>query len=314
MSQSELDVGETRQFLMQRGWSLEETVQLEATVADDFNVRMLHGLGADTVAELRLQLGAPGGGFGPPESDGRADFTHTADSELVCVFTGIGKGTHKSEKNPVQRQPFSRIGKDGKWVEMKKPRQPICESCTATLRKHYTHATNSPELTAAFVHEIESYKCRECGTWNDGGTAVRASNLCCTACSWTGGKKKKTGPRAAARSSKPVAHPTMVAEMLGGGGVRPPARAQRAAGRGAMLPPGLPPPAAGWGAPPLMPPPLGQQLSRPSSHNTAPVPRRITGGVSTPFFSTFTPMFTPFSSILLHFYSSLYNQAAPTTA
>ena len=188
MSQAEVDAGEARQWLMQRGWSLDEVLSLEQSVrskGSDFNTRLLAGLGEGGVDELRTQLSTATAT--PVAHPAPA----AADDDLECFLDGIGKGTHKSDKNPVQRQPFSRPGRDGKWIDMKKPRRPMCESCTSTIRKHYTGTTNSPELVAAFVHEVEVYKCKSCGEWNRGATAVAASNLACTVCGWTAGRKKK---------------------------------------------------------------------------------------------------------------------------
>jgi hypothetical protein len=268
--------------------ALERSVR--AQQLGEFNVKLLNGLGSEGLADVRAQLAGGAGAAGPPEAGGRPDHTNTAQEDLVCCFTGIGKGTHKSDVNRVQRQAFSRIGRGGKWVEMKKPYQPMCESCTSTLRKHYTGATNSPELAAAFVHEIEGYKCPNCEAWNQGSTAVGASNMVCNACGWSAGKKKKVGRAAPKKKKQPDpkakgAGAMEVARMLQAEPALPPASAAMLPPGAAMLPPGLP----GTSRPQALPapagtrwsePPLGMQLSRPPSISFGlppPVPRRITG-------------------------------------
>ena len=60
LSQAEIEAGEARQWLMQRGWSLEEVFALEESARDqgsELNTKLLVGLGESGVAELRTQLG-----------------------------------------------------------------------------------------------------------------------------------------------------------------------------------------------------------------------------------------------------------------
>jgi hypothetical protein len=134
---------------------------------------------------------------------------------------------------------------------MKKPRQPMCESCTSTLRKHYTGKTNSPELVAAFVHEVEWYKCKGCGAANAGATAVAASNLTCRACGWVAGSKKKKNPKGKPNGAEKVAASSNIAKMLGGSATGKPASHQ-------MLPANLmaPPPPL-----PDKPPPVPTEIT-----------------------------------------------------
>lgn len=269
MSQAEVEAGEARQWLMQRGWALEETFKLERSArskGSEFNTKVLVGLGPEGLAELRAHLAKS------------EDVKPARGEDLVCFLSSIGKGSHfHPQKNPVQKQPFSRAGRDGKWIEMKKPRQPMCESCTSTIRKHYTGATNSPELVAAFVHEVEVYKCHSCGAWNQGAAAVAASNMTCTVCGWTAGRKKKLKAKkepAAVKSQQRVggskdrntaAAPTQMAKML--------AATAMPVGQ-TMIPPNLPPPPVPRGTPPDQ---VSSQLFSTDPSSASPVPRRITG-------------------------------------
>jgi hypothetical protein len=153
---------------------------------EGFSVRLLLGLGKDGLAELREQLAKS---LGVDDSPG---------AELTCTFVSIGREAgHKSDKNPVQRAPFSRAKQ---WIEIA-PGFPMCERCTSTLRKHYTGneptqttayarptsaslhgfrrscrnpgATCSLELAAAFVNCVTRYKCRNCDTWHSDMSAAR---------------------------------------------------------------------------------------------------------------------------------------------
>ena len=91
MSQAEVEAGEARQWLMQRGWSLEEVAMLEQSARSEggeFNRRLLVGLGEDGVAELRSQLGASSSaqlarGAMPVEPEPQG-------GDLVCFLDGIG--------------------------------------------------------------------------------------------------------------------------------------------------------------------------------------------------------------------------------
>jgi len=122
------------------------------------------------------------------------------DDEPVCMFVGIGE-SQKAHNGTVQREPFSRVD----WVYMKKPQKPMCKGCTSTLRKHYNGKTNSPELAAAFVKEVQRYKCPRCNVWNDGAIAAAAvpPNLVCRECKWTAGSGDPNKPRKAPGARRP---------------------------------------------------------------------------------------------------------------
>ena len=188
MSPAMVETAEARAYLVRQGFSMEEALHVETkAIAEEgtFSRSLLLGLGQAGLDDIRKQLRCV------------TSATPPVDSELVCVFDGIGRGTHKSDKNPVQRKPFSRA----KWVQLIQPLAPMCESCTSTLRKHYTGTTNSPELAAAFVHTCHKYTCHRCNTENDAVEARRVGNMCCASCGWTAGSKK--GRKTAGTTGQP---------------------------------------------------------------------------------------------------------------
>ena len=161
-------------------------------------------------------------------------------AELVCTLAHISpKGEkHGSDmavnpktgrlKNPVQRAPFKKAGKGGKWIVMQTPPAPLCESCTSTIRKHYTGVTTSPQICAGFTRLIDQYKCLMCETWHPGELAVSRGNMWCPSCGWVAGNKNaRKQPGGAKRKPKPRPAP-------------PPPPLQEPEPEPAPLPPGLP--------------------------------------------------------------------------
>ena len=161
-------------------------------------------------------------------------------AQLVCTLAHISpKGEkHGSDmavnpktgrlKNPVQRAPFRKAGKGGKWIVMQAPPAPLCESCTSTIRKHYTGVTTSPQICAGFTRLIDQYKCLVCETWHPGELAVSRGNMVCPSCGWVAGNKNaRKQPGGAKRKPKPRPAP-------------PPPPPQEPEPKPAPLPPGLP--------------------------------------------------------------------------
>jgi hypothetical protein len=201
VASAQVDAEAALRYLVAKGFTEAEAKAVEMTNRrmfaveggdTTFNVRLLTGLGRQGLSELRTALRGP-------------EAPKVPMSELKCVFTGIGKGNHRSDKNPVQRLPFSRAGK---WVEIWRG-FPMCERCTSTLRKHYTGATYSPDLAAAFVHTVKRYKCRDCDAWvEDTSLAKQHKNLVCEQCGWTGGSRKRPdGPLVRAKLPQPKVEP-----------------------------------------------------------------------------------------------------------
>ena len=63
MSQAEMDAGEARQWLMQRGWSLEEAFALEESArsqGSEFSRKLLVGLGESGDHEHRCRYSTKG--------------------------------------------------------------------------------------------------------------------------------------------------------------------------------------------------------------------------------------------------------------
>jgi hypothetical protein len=153
-------------------------------------------LGSQPMAgAVSMSLGDEGGARAAADLGEQWDYTDSSTRQKPeCMLVGIGNSAHRGA---VQTQPFMRH-QENKWVEMKdNPRKPMCTGCTATMRKHYTGMTNSPELAAAFVEEVERYKCPVCEEWKDGDIARAAEppNLICTDCDWRWGKDAPNKPR-----------------------------------------------------------------------------------------------------------------------